>query len=109
MPFKVGQFLVNPLNFLEYPNSMFLAVVEALKTETFPNPKVGAVLIDKNNKLKVYLKTEHIVKELNNCKKGVYQINNKEFTAIICKTNYGYEVIKWLSTLPRFSIAIKFK
>ena len=31
---------------------MFLAVVEALKTETFPNPKVGAVLIDKNNKLK---------------------------------------------------------
>ena len=30
---------------------MFLAVVEALKTETFPNPKVGAVLIDKNNKL----------------------------------------------------------
>ena len=52
MPFKVGQFLANPLNFLEYPNSMFLAVVEALKTETFPNPKVGAVLIDKNNKLK---------------------------------------------------------
>ena len=44
--------MANPLNFLEYPNSMFLAVVEALKTETFPNPKVGAVLIDKNNKLK---------------------------------------------------------
>ena len=52
------------------------------------------LVCDENNKLKVYLKTEHIVKELNNCKKGVYQINNKEFTAIICKTNYGYEVIK---------------
>ena len=36
-----------PLHFLEYPNSMYLAVIEALKAETFPNPKVGAVLLNK--------------------------------------------------------------
>ena len=40
------------LNFLDYPESMYLAVVEALKCETYPNPKVGAVLLDKDNKLK---------------------------------------------------------
>ena len=39
-------------HFLEYPNSMYLAVIEALKAETFPNPKVGAVLLNKNNKVK---------------------------------------------------------
>ena len=39
-------------HFLEFPNSMYLAVIEALKADTFPNPKVGAVLLDKNNKIK---------------------------------------------------------
>ena len=46
------QFLANPIVFLDYPNSMYLAVIEALKAKTYPNPKVGAVLLDKNNKLK---------------------------------------------------------
>ena len=40
------------LNFLNYPNSMYLAVLEALKSKTYPNPKVGAVLIDKDNQIK---------------------------------------------------------
>ena len=40
------------LNFLNYPNSMYLAVIEALKSNTYPNPKVGAVLIDKDNQIK---------------------------------------------------------
>ena len=31
---------------------MYLAVIEALKSNTYPNPKVGAVLIDKNNQIK---------------------------------------------------------
>ena len=31
---------------------MYLAVIEALKAETYPNPKVGAVLLNKNNKVK---------------------------------------------------------
>ncbi len=46
------QFFAQMLNFLDYPESMYLAVVEALKCETYPNPKVGAVLLDKDNKLK---------------------------------------------------------
>ncbi len=44
--------MADPSHFLEYPNSMYLAVIEALKAETFPNPKVGAVLLNKNNKVK---------------------------------------------------------
>lgn len=44
--------MANPIVFLDYPNSMYLAVIEALKAKTYPNPKVGAVLLDKNNKLK---------------------------------------------------------
>ena len=40
------------LQFLDYPNSMYLAVIEALKSETYPNPKVGAVLINKSNQIK---------------------------------------------------------
>ena len=44
--------MVDPSHFLEFPSSMYLAVVEALKADTFPNPKVGAVLLDKNNKIK---------------------------------------------------------
>ena len=44
--------MVDPSHFLEYPNSMYLAVIEALKAKTFPNPKVGAVLLNKNNKVK---------------------------------------------------------
>ena len=39
-------------HFLEFPNSMKLAVIEALKADTFPNPKVGAILLNKNNKVK---------------------------------------------------------
>ena len=31
---------------------MYLAVIEALKAETYPNPKVGAVLLNKNKKVK---------------------------------------------------------
>ena len=31
---------------------MHLAVIEALKAEAFPNPKVGAVLLNKHNKVK---------------------------------------------------------
>lgn len=46
------QFLALMLNFLEHPESMYLAVLEALKCETYPNPKVGAVLLDKNKKVK---------------------------------------------------------
>ena len=46
------QFFAQMLNFLDYPESMYLAVVEALKCETYPNPKVGAVLLDKHNNLK---------------------------------------------------------
>ena len=44
--------MADPSHFLEYPNSMYLAVIEALKAETFPNPKVGSVLLNKNNKVK---------------------------------------------------------
>jgi diaminohydroxyphosphoribosylaminopyrimidine deaminase/5-amino-6-(5-phosphoribosylamino)uracil reductase len=40
------------LNFLNYPNSMYLAVIEALKSNTYPNPKVGAVLVDRKNNIK---------------------------------------------------------
>ena len=40
------------LSFLNYPNTMYLAVIEALKFNAFPNPKVGAVLVDKNNQIK---------------------------------------------------------
>ena len=40
------------LNFLEHPESMYLAVLEALKSDTYPNPKVGAVLLDKNKEVK---------------------------------------------------------
>jgi diaminohydroxyphosphoribosylaminopyrimidine deaminase/5-amino-6-(5-phosphoribosylamino)uracil reductase len=31
---------------------MYLAVIEALKSNTYPNPKVGAVLLDKKNNIK---------------------------------------------------------
>ena len=31
---------------------MYLAVIEALKSNTYPNPKVGAVLVDKKNNIK---------------------------------------------------------
>ena len=31
---------------------MYLAVIEALKFNAFPNPKVGAVLVDKDNQIK---------------------------------------------------------
>ena len=44
--------MAEPLHFLEFPNSMHLAVIEALKAEAFPNPKVGAVLLNKHNKVK---------------------------------------------------------
>ncbi len=44
--------MANTFHFLDFPNSMYLAVIEALKVNTFPNPKVGAVLLDKNNKVK---------------------------------------------------------
>ena len=44
--------MADPSHFLEFPNSMYLAVIEALKAQTFPNPKVGAVLLNKNNKVK---------------------------------------------------------
>ena len=44
--------MANPLHFLEFPNSMHLAVIEALKAEAFPNPRVGAVLLNKHNKVK---------------------------------------------------------
>ena len=40
------------LNFLEHPEGMYLAVLEALKSDTHPNPKVGAVLLDKNKEVK---------------------------------------------------------
>ena len=70
--------MANPLNFLEYPNSMFLAVVEALKTETFPNPKVGAVLIDKNNKLKA--SGHHKCKGTNHAEIEILNNSNVEST-----------------------------
>jgi len=44
--------LVNNLSYLNLSKGMTVAALEALKSNPFPNPKVGAALFDKNMKLK---------------------------------------------------------
>ena len=50
--YKVEQFLVNNLNYLNISKGMTIAAIEALKSNPIPNPKVGAALFDKNMNLK---------------------------------------------------------
>lgn len=44
--------MVNKLNYLNISKGMSIAAIEALKSNPFPNPKVGAALFDKNMNLK---------------------------------------------------------
>ena len=46
------QFLVNPLSYLNYSKFMQEAIIEALNTKAFPNPKVAAVLTDNKGNIK---------------------------------------------------------
>ena len=52
MLFKVEQFLDKSLTYINYTNYMQEAIIAALNTRTFPNPKVGAVLVDKYGNIK---------------------------------------------------------
>ena len=54
--------MVNNLNYLNISKGMAIAALEALKSNPFPNPKVGAALFDKNMKLKN--KSYHVQKGL---------------------------------------------
>jgi len=54
--------LVNNLNYLNISKGMTIAALEALKSNPFPNPKVGAALFDKNMNLKN--KSYHVQKGL---------------------------------------------
>ena len=44
--YKAVQFLDNPLSYLNYSKFMQEAIIAALNTKAFPNPKVAAVLTD---------------------------------------------------------------
>ena len=44
--------MVNNLNYLNLSKGMTIAAIEALKSNPFPNPKVGAALFDKNMNIK---------------------------------------------------------
>ena len=48
--------MVNKLNYLNISKGMSIAAIEALKSNPFPNPKVGAALFDKNMNLKTIFK-----------------------------------------------------
>jgi hypothetical protein len=56
------------------------------------------LICDENNNLKVFIKKAHITKELKNCKKTNFALekkdNSKKYTSIICKTKFGYEIVK---------------
>ena len=56
------------------------------------------LICDENNNLRVFIKKAHMVKELKDCKKTTYALKKKntseDFVSIVCKTNYGYEIIK---------------
>lgn len=52
--------MVNKLNYLNISKGMSIAAIEALKSNPFPNPKVGAALFDKNMNLKN--KSHHVKK-----------------------------------------------
>ena len=54
--------MVNNLNYLNISKGMTIAALEALKSNPFPNPKVGAALFDKNMNLKN--KSYHVQKGL---------------------------------------------
>ena len=46
------QFLDNPLSYLNYSEFMQNAIIAALNTKAFPNPKVAAVLTDIKGNIK---------------------------------------------------------
>ena len=77
------------------------------KTETIVENEVCKIsqvngktflVCDENNNLKVYIKKDHVVKELKNCKKTNFALeeknSSKKYNSIICKTNYGYEIVR---------------
>lgn len=77
------------------------------KTETLVENEVCKIsqvkgktflICDEINNLKVYIKKAHVVKELKKCKKTNFELekknSSKKYNSIICKTNYGYEIIR---------------
>jgi len=56
------------------------------------------LICDENNNLKVFIKKAHVTKELKNCKKTNFTLekkdNSKKYTSIVCKTKFGYEIVK---------------
>ena len=56
------------------------------------------LICDENNNLKVFIKKAHITKKLKNCKKTKFALEKKDssknYTSIVCKTKFGYEIVK---------------
>jgi len=68
--------LVNNLTYLNISKGMTIAALEALKSNPFPNPKVGAALFDKNMNLKN--KSYHVQKGLDHAEVSLIKDANLE-------------------------------
>ena len=74
------------LTYINYTTYMQEAIIAALNTQTFPNPKVGAVLVDKFGNIKIHIKT--VIQGKNISKKA-----DRKKTKQIIKRYEGYQAL----------------
>ena len=63
--------MVNNLEFLGFSKPMALAMVEALKVNPYPNPRVGATLVDKHGGVKAI--SNHSKKGQNHAELNIFK------------------------------------
>ena len=84
LPFKVELYLVNNFKYLGFSEPMALAMVEALKVNPYPNPRVGALLIDEQGNVKAA--ANHKQKGSNHAEINIFEQVQVEETDILYVT-----------------------